>query len=88
MSSTELDVDASVEALTVLGQQLIDAILARSPLEEIRALIDAGAPLWFQDEDGTSALHAAAYAEDAELIQTLIEEGAVWNAGRAPLDLS
>lgn len=80
MSAAGTPSESDVDALTTLGQQLVDIILARSSLTDIRALIDAGAPLWYQDEDGTSALHAAAYIEDEELIRTLIEEGALWNA--------
>ncbi|KAF9241531.1 hypothetical protein BU15DRAFT_87124 [Melanogaster broomeanus] len=69
-----------INALTELGTTLIQAILEKEPLENIRDLIDAGAPLWFQDNEGTSPLHAAAYVGDDLLVKLLIEEGAVWNA--------
>lgn len=72
--------DDELEELTVLGLGLITAIFQRKPLPEIKALIADGAPLWFQDDEGTSALHAAAYIEDHKLIQHLIEKGAVWNS--------
>ncbi|TBU33924.1 arginine methyl transferase [Dichomitus squalens] len=75
-SDDETDVDVLVEQ----GQELVDAILRRRPLTEIKALIAAGAPVWFQDDEGTSPLHAAAYVENEELVRFLIDEGAVWNA--------
>lgn len=77
-----LDEDVEVEALVGLGEALISAILERAPLEAIKSMIADGAPLWYQDEEGTSPLHAAAYVENEELIRLLIEGGAVWNAGR------
>lgn len=53
--------DEDVEALVDLGEILIDQILERRPFEQVKALIDEGAPLWYQNEQGLSALHAAAY---------------------------
>jgi protein arginine N-methyltransferase 2 len=76
-----MDVDEDIAAAAALGQQLIDAILAQEPRAQVQALVDSGAPLWFQAPDGISALHAAAYAQDAELVGSLLEKGAVWNAG-------
>ena len=64
-----------------LPQELVDAIFGRKPLAEIKALIAAGAPVWYQDDEGTSPLHAAAYVEDQDLIRFLVAEGALWNAG-------
>ncbi|KDQ57520.1 hypothetical protein JAAARDRAFT_129926 [Jaapia argillacea MUCL 33604] len=75
-----MTIDHDVETIVDLGAALIDAIFDRRPLPEIEAMVDGGAPLWFQDEDGTSCLHAAAYVEDAEFVKYLIAEGAVWNA--------
>lgn len=66
----------------MLGGYLIFSILRRRPLSKLLTLIDAGAPLWYQDSEGTSPLHAAAYIEDEELVHILIEKGAIWNAGR------
>jgi hypothetical protein len=81
----EMDASEDVEELAGLGQQLVDRILERAPLSDLTMLIDAGAPLWYQTPDeGVSALHAAAYIEDTELVQRLIEQGAVWNAGYCP----
>ncbi|KAH9935476.1 uncharacterized protein B0H18DRAFT_975822 [Fomitopsis serialis] len=69
-----------VDALVAFGQALVEAILEHQPLALVRKMVEDGAPLWFQDHEGTSALHAAAYTENEELIQYLIEQGAVWNA--------
>lgn len=70
-----------INAITELGTTLIQAILEQEPIDNIRDLIDAGAPLWFQDNDGTSSLHAAAYVGDDVLVKLLLDEGAVWSAG-------
>ncbi|EGN99888.1 hypothetical protein SERLA73DRAFT_106759 [Serpula lacrymans var. lacrymans S7.3] len=80
ISLDEATVDFDSELLTNLGSGLINAILEQEPTEVIKALVDSGAPLWYQDEEGLSPLHAAVYVEDAELVKLLIDEGAVWNA--------
>ncbi|GBE80993.1 Protein arginine N-methyltransferase 2 [Sparassis crispa] len=83
MASTvaeDSDTDMEVEELIDLGNSLINAILERSSLSKIKRIIDAGAPLWFQDDEGMSALHAAAYVENEDLVRFLIGEGALWNA--------
>lgn len=72
-----------INAITELGTTLIQAILEKEPLANIRDLIDAGAPLWFQDNQGTSPLHAAAYVGNDQLVKLLLEEGALWNAGKS-----
>lgn len=77
------DDDPEIIALTELGTTLIQAILEKEPVSNVQDLIDAGAPLWYQDDEGTSALHAAAYVENEQLVKLLIEEGAIWNAGAA-----
>lgn len=69
-----------INTLTELGTTLIQAILEREPLVNIQDLIDAGAPLWFQDNDGISPLHAAAYVANEKLVQMFLADGAVWNA--------
>ena len=73
--------DDGVDHLIQLGQDLVSSILDGSPFEVLKLKVDAGAPLWFQDDDGFSALHAAAFQENEELLRYLISEGAVWNAG-------
>lgn len=72
-----------INTLTELGTTLIQAILEKEPLDNVRDLIDAGAPLWFQDNEGTSPLHAAAYVGNEQLVKLLLDEGAVWNAGKS-----
>ena len=79
--ASEQDNDIVIEEATEMGTKLIESILSRQPSAVVKAQIDAGAPLWFQDDEGTSALHAAAYVENEELVRYLIEQGAVWNAG-------
>lgn len=74
--------DDMEEELVSQGEALIAAILERAPFESVKAMVSAGAPIWYQDGEGTSPLHAAAYVENVELIKYLITEGAVWNAGK------
>src|SRR5260221_10799317 len=74
--------DEAMGEIEALGQALISAILERAPPEDVQKLLDEDeAPLWYQDEDGWSALHAAASVEDAELIKSLLQRGAPWNSG-------
>lgn len=80
LSEDQPDED-DIEALVDLGHNLIQQVLERAPLTTLKHLVDAGAPLWYQDDDGLSALHAAAHIESQELVEYLIEKGAVWNAG-------
>lgn len=83
------DSDANIEVLTALGSQLIKAILEFAPFQGIKALVDAGAPLWYEEstEGGISPLHAACFIENDELVKFLIDRGAIWNAGKAPSHL-
>jgi ankyrin repeat protein len=75
-------VEDEIDALTKLGERLVNGILQRESLEKIKSLLLDAAPLWYQnDSEGISALHAAAFTENEELVQLLIDEGAVWNAG-------
>lgn len=74
------------EIATQLGEHLVAAILQNTPTEDIKSLVEAGAPTWYQTEaEGASPLHAAAYVRNLELVQYLIEQGAVWNAGAPTL---
>lgn len=76
-------VDREIEALSNLGERLIDSIIADEPMEIIIKMINSDAPLWYQnDAEGMSSLHAAAYQQDTELARLLIERGAIWNAGK------
>lgn len=77
--------DTEVEELTTEGELLIDSILANEPLDVIKKHITDGAPIWYQNRtEGISALHAAAYIQNAPLVAFLISSGAVWNAGEWP----
>ena len=75
------EVDGDLSALNVVGQSLITSIMEGTPSETIKSMVDQGVPLWYQDEEGLTALHAAAYREDRELIRYLLEKGATWNLG-------
>ena len=83
---SDLDyVEDDENEIAAIGLALINAILEYAPIEEIQKLLDDDAPLWYQDEeDGWSALHAAASVEDAELVKNLLQHGAVWNSGETP----
>ena len=75
--------EAVLGEIAGLGQALIDSILEYLPIADVQKLLDEDAPLWYQDECGWSALHAAASVENAELVKTLLQRGALWNAGKA-----
>ncbi|RDB25345.1 Protein arginine N-methyltransferase 2 [Hypsizygus marmoreus] len=78
---SDAGVNAEIEAVSNLGEHLINSIIADEPTDVISRIIEHGAPLWYQnDAEGMSALHAAAYRQNAELVKLLIEKGAVWNA--------
>lgn len=81
MENIEGATAAEIDALTEMGEQLINAILERRPIKVINELVQSGAPLWYQNVEGTSALHAAAYTENEEVAHMLIDEGSPWNAG-------
>jgi protein arginine N-methyltransferase 2 len=79
--ASNFGVDADVEVVSLFGEQLISSILSDVSIAAVKSLIDNGAPLWYQNEEGMSCLHAAAYMQNTELVKYLIEKGAVWNAG-------
>lgn len=76
----ESESEETVHILTTLGEHLIDSILRDEPIDVIKRVVAEGAPLWYQNSEGISALHAAAYAQDIDLVHFLIAEGAIWNA--------
>ncbi|KAG6869133.1 hypothetical protein C0993_001698 [Termitomyces sp. T159_Od127] len=81
MTESKEVVSDDVQALSDLGEFLITSIIADEPIQVIKTIIERGAPLWYQDAaEGMSALHAAAYMQNAELVKTLIDHGAIWNA--------
>jgi protein arginine N-methyltransferase 2 len=50
-------------------------------LDNIKELLKAGAPAWYQDEDlGWSCLHYAAERREPAIIKALLRGGAIWNA--------
>lgn len=70
------------EIATQLGEELINSILQNDPTPIIKSLVETGAPVWYQNEaEGISPLYAAAYSRNLELVEFLIEKGAIWNAG-------
>lgn len=72
---------ADIEAASLLSEQLIRSILNNEPFASVKTFVDNGTPLWYQNEEGMTCLHAAAYGENTDLVRYLIERGAVWNAG-------
>ncbi|KAJ3988552.1 arginine methyl transferase [Lentinula detonsa] len=73
--------EETVHIFTRLGEYLIDSILHGESFDAIKRIVQEGAPLWYQNEsEGMSALHAAAYVQNPELVQFLIDEGAIWNS--------
>lgn len=74
----DLDID---EIATDLGESLINNILQGASIDAISAALEAGAPIWYQNQlEGISPLHAAVCMQDLNLVKLLIEKGAVWNA--------
>ncbi|ODN89667.1 arginine N-methyltransferase 2 [Cryptococcus wingfieldii CBS 7118] len=68
------------EALVELGIRLIQAA-KNAPLSTISALLEQGAPAWYQDENlGWSPLHYAAERREPKALDVLLKGGAVWNA--------
>lgn len=64
--------------------QLAHALLAASSegsAADVAALLDRGAPAWYQDDAlGWSCLHYAAERREPALLRRLLKGGAVWNA--------
>ncbi|KAK4049071.1 Arginine N-methyltransferase 2 [Microbotryomycetes sp. JL201] len=72
-------VDPAVEARVEYALRLIDACLAND-FDQVRVLVsDVGADCWIQDQQGWTALHAAAYTGNVDMIEYLLRSGnAVW----------
>ncbi len=61
------------------------AFTAKCRCDDVRALLAAGAPTTATDEDGNSALHLAACADDACLVKLLLRKvRASGNPSRQP----
>jgi protein arginine N-methyltransferase 2 len=79
-TSTAPTVGELPEELVHLALALLEATRT-APSGTIEAILDKGAPAWYQDEAlGWSCLHYAAERRDPELIKLLLQGGAVWNA--------
>lgn len=66
--------------LLPLAHSLLSACRA-ADLASISSLLKQGAPTWFQDDAlGWSCLHYAAEHRRVELLEKLLQAGAVWNA--------
>jgi hypothetical protein len=83
--------EPSTEQLHQIGQRLVAAV-SRGRLDDIRALLDQGAPVAFTDECGDDALHQAAMAGRNDVIDLLVSRGADVNTrndyDRTPLILA
>jgi protein arginine N-methyltransferase 2 len=76
-----MDADITLAAAH-FGEDLIEKILNYEPTEVISAILESGAPVWYQNAtEGISPLHAAAFTQNVDLVNLLLENGAVWNAG-------
>jgi ankyrin repeat protein len=63
----------------MLNERLLEACQAGAPSAELQSLVREGAFAFVQDEAGWTALHYAAARNDAELVEWLLANGAVWN---------
>ncbi len=83
--------EPSAEQLHQIGQRLVAAV-SRGRLDDIRALLDQGAPVAFTDGRGDDALHHAAMAGRNDVIDLLVSRGADVNTrndyDRTPLILA
>ncbi len=71
-TSTEAAVDASPD---VAGHALVESV-PLGDTEIVRALLDAGVDVDSRRNDGTTALHLAAFDGNAELVEELLARGA------------
>lgn len=78
------DPSALVEELRALqnaGSLLFHACL-QGNIQEVRDLVEAGAPLWYQEPNsGWTCLHVAAESNDFATIKLLLDSGTPWSAG-------
>ncbi|KAM0787351.1 hypothetical protein ACM66B_003438 [Microbotryomycetes sp. NB124-2] len=76
---TDTHSDAAVEARVEYALRLIDACL-HNDMDTVKVLVnDVGADCWIQDQQGWTALHAAAYTGNVDMIEYLLRSGnAVW----------
>lgn len=80
MEGPEMDDEA--ELFVEAGMRLLDVVQSGDLLAVKKLVEQEEPPMFFQDpESGWSALHLAAGAESPELLEYLLEQGAVWNLG-------
>jgi ankyrin repeat protein len=69
-----VDVNAS---FPIIGTRALMVAAAQGHVDTVKALIDAGADVNAADVTGWTALHAAAYRGDKQIISLLLERGAI-----------
>lgn len=73
--------EASAKDITVFGTTLLHSASKSGNMELVRLLIQEGADVNAQDEDGESPLHGAmARSDNYNVARTLIENGADWGS--------
>jgi Ankyrin repeat len=71
-----------VDEALALGAQLFE-VCASGERRQIERLRQDGAPVWYSEpETGWTVLHLAASLEDEALVKLLLENSAIWNAGK------
>lgn len=83
-ASTSTSAPAPADAFPAEAVEMALALLTAaqsSPIDEIKALLDRGAPAWYQNDAlGWSCLHYAAERREPAILRLLLRNGAVWNA--------
>jgi len=69
-----VDVNAS---FPIIGTRALMVAVAQGHVDSVKALLDAGADVNAADLTGWTALHAAAYRGDKQIISLLLERGAI-----------
>ncbi|KAG8878180.1 Arginine N-methyltransferase 2 [Tulasnella sp. 331] len=83
------EIEDEAELYIEAGIRLLDAVESADLVAVKRLVEQEEPPMFFQDpESGWSALHLAAAAESSELLEYLLERGAVWNLGQWWLEAS
>ena len=66
----------------IVGTRALIVASAHGHLDTVRALLNAGADVNAKDLTGWTALHAAAYKGNPQIVQLLLEHGALIGEGR------
>ena len=73
-----LEKGADANALfPIVGTRALMVAAASGHKDTVQALLDAGADVNVKDYTGWTALHAAAYKGDSEIVQLLLEHGGI-----------